>query len=520
MECEQKELRVYRKGKDILDQFYLDEDFNVPDMKRDVQLVILAEGKVSVEELKRVENYIRVSGKIIFKVLYVTDEGERKITSLDGKLPFEEMVYTEEEPEENLFVKSAETEISVHVIHSRKLNIKACIDLTVSSDGSRDEELMLNVEDGGEILHKRYKDYKVLKLDAIKKDTYRIKEEFSIGGTKETLGSLLWSDVICRKLDTRITEDEILLQGELLVFAFYESVDEKMDWIEHCVPFQGKINCYGATDSMYHEIYPDINDILIEMRMDEDGEMRVLFVEATLEVRVILYEEEEVKVLDDVYSLNKNCLISREEKKVEKLLMQNHIKCKVSETLSLPEIKDDILQICHSSARIQIDHTEVKEHGIQAEGVLHVNFLYVKPDDKVPFDVWQGMIPFSCLMDSNEISEDMISNLRATVEQLSIGLLGSDEIEVKAVIGIQGFMKRPITIQNIENIVLNPMDIQTQEKMPGIIGYVVKQGDNLWELAKKYNTTMESIAKVNELEKMELKQGQKILIFRENVSIL
>ena len=56
--------------------------------------------------------------------------------------------------------------------------------------------------------------------------------------------------------------------------------------------------------------------------------------------------------------------------------------------------------------------------------------------------------------------------------------------------------------------------------MPGIVGYVVKQGDNLWELAKKYNTTMESIAEVNELEKMELKQGQKILIFRENISIL
>lgn len=520
MECEKKEFRVYRQGKDILDQFYLDEDFNVPDMKRDVQSVILAEGKVRIEDMKRVENYIRVSGKINFKVLYVTDEGETKITSLDGKLPFEEMVYIEEEPGENLFVKSAEAEISVHAIHSRKLNVKACIDLIVSSDGSGEEELILNVEDDGEILHKKYKDYKILQLDTIKKDTYRIKEEFSIGGTKETIGSLLWSDVICRKLDTRITGDEILLQGELLVFVFYESIDEKTDWIEHCVPFQGKINCYGATDSMYHEIYPDINDIEIEIRMDEDGEMRVLFVEATLEVRVVLYEEDAVKVLEDVYSLNKNCLISREEKKFEQLLMQNHIKCKVSEKLSLPEIKDDILQICHSSARIQIDHTEIKERGILAEGVLHVHFLYVKPDDKVPFDVWQGMIPFSCLMESNETSEDMISNLHGTVEQLSIGLLGSDEIEVKAVIAIQSFMKKPVTIRNIENIVLEPMDFQAQEKMPGIVGYVVKQGDNLWELAKKYNTTMESIAEVNELEKMELKQGQKILIFRENISIL
>lgn len=520
MECEKRGFIVYQQGEDIQDQFYLDEDFNVPDMKRDVQSVIMSEGKVCVEEMKRVENYIRVNGKLEFKILYVTDEGERKITSLEGKIPFEEMVYTEKEPCENLFMKSAGAEVSVQVIHSRKLNVKACIDLLLSSDGRREEELLVNIETNGNALHKRYKEQKILRLEGIKKDTYRIKEEFSIGGTKETIGNLIWTDVICRKLDTRVTADEILMQGELLVFAFYESVDGKTDWIEQCIPYQGKINFYGATDSMYHEIYPGINDISIDIRMNEDGEMRVLYVEATLEMRVILYEEETVNVLDDIYSLEKDSMISREEKKLEKLLMQNHIKCKVSEKLSLPEIKDDILQICHSSARIQIDQTKIAEQGIFAEGTLHVNFLYVKPNDEIPFDVWQGMVPFNCLIESNEISEDMMCNLQGTVEQLSIGLLGNDEIEVKAVAAIWGFMKKPVLIQNIENVAFRELDMKEQEKMPGIIGYIVKNEDNLWDLAKKYKTTMESIAEVNHLDKMELKRGQKILIFRENISIL
>ena len=408
----------------------------------------------------------------------------------------------------------------MHVIHSRKLNIKACIELLVSSDGNGQEEFLEDVRDQDTDLYKRFREHKVLSLDTIKKDTYRIKEDFSIGGTKETIGTLLWSDVILRKLDTRIAEDEILLQGELLVFALYESVDGKTDWIEQCIPYQGKISCYGEGDAMYHEIYPDIKDVVLEVRMDEDGEMRTLYVEATLEMRVILYEEATINLLDDLYSLEKDCLISREEKKMEQLLMQNHSKCKVSEKLSVPEIKDDILQICHSSARIQIENTKVQEQGVLAEGILHVKFLYVKPDDKVPFDVWQGMVPFSCLLESNETSEDMICHLHGTVEQLSIGLLGSDEIEVKAVVAIQSFMKKPAVIQNIESITLKPVELRTQEKMPGIIGYIVNQGDNLWELAKKYHTTIESIMEVNDLDKMELKCGQKILIFKENVSIL
>jgi LysM repeat protein len=56
--------------------------------------------------------------------------------------------------------------------------------------------------------------------------------------------------------------------------------------------------------------------------------------------------------------------------------------------------------------------------------------------------------------------------------------------------------------------------------MPGVIGYIVKAKDDLWSLAKKYRTTKESIMEVNELEDENLKVGERILIFRENMSIL
>ena len=52
--------------------------------------------------------------------------------------------------------------------------------------------------------------------------------------------------------------------------------------------------------------------------------------------------------------------------------------------------------------RIQVEHTETVEQGVLVEGVLHVSFLYVTSDDEIPFDVWQGMIPFSYVMESNE----------------------------------------------------------------------------------------------------------------------
>ena len=58
------------------------------------------------------------------------------------------------------------------------------------------------------------------------------------------------------------------------------------------------------------------------------------------------------------------------------------------------------------------------------------------------------------------------------------------------------------------------------EKQPGIVGYIVKEGDTLWDLAKRYGTTGERILEMNDCEKNGLKSGDKILIFKESLSIL
>ena len=57
-------------------------------------------------------------------------------------------------------------------------------------------------------------------------------------------------------------------------------------------------------------------------------------------------------------------------------------------------------------------------------------------------------------------------------------------------------------------------------RIPGIIGYTVKEGEELWDLAKRYHTTMERVKEVNGLETDVIKEGDRILIFKEKMSIL
>lgn len=192
----------------------------------------------------------------------------------------------------------------------------------------------------------------------------------------------------------------------------------------------------------------------------------------------------------------------------------------MTERLSLPEIKDDILQICHSSGVVQVDHTEVTGEGVRVEGVLHLSFLFVKSNDAVPFDTWQGMVPFSYLIESNTTTQDLKYDITSMLEQLSVSLLGGDGIEVKAVLAFHSFLRRAVSAWMITDLQLEKIPIEEIEKRPGIIGYIVKENDELWSLAKRYCTTVEGIMEVNEMAEPVIKQGDRLLIFKENMSIL
>ena len=76
MELVKKPIHYVKEGRRIFDQFYLDEDYNVPDSRDDVRRIIQGTGEVKVEDIRLVENYVRITGKVYFQILYVTSSAD------------------------------------------------------------------------------------------------------------------------------------------------------------------------------------------------------------------------------------------------------------------------------------------------------------------------------------------------------------------------------------------------------------------------------------------------------------
>ena len=206
MEIITKQIETNQRVRILWNQFVLDEDFNVPDNKRDMKRIITSEGKVRIESVKSVENYVKVNGKLEFQVLYVGEGLEGTISSLEGKIPFEEMVYTEN-TSGDCEVRVLRVDLQASMIHSRKIRLKALLELEVETEKELVAKIPLDVE-GENPLFKKKSELELLLLHTKKHDTYRIKEEITLPGTKETIGTILWTDISNRKLDTKLEEDD------------------------------------------------------------------------------------------------------------------------------------------------------------------------------------------------------------------------------------------------------------------------------------------------------------------------
>lgn len=349
-----------------------------------------------------------------------------------------------------------------------------------------------------------------------RKDTYRVKETIALSGNKPNIDNILWSEMRLCSSACRPMDGKVRLEGELIVFVIYdgEGENDTIQWLEESVPFSGELELAEAVEEMIPQISMRLVHKDIEAKPDYDGEMRELEIDAVVELDMKLYEEEEVELLSDLYSTNREIVLETEEACFDKILTKNLCKCKVAEKVEVSH-SDRILQICHSEGNVKIDETEISNDELNIEGVLEVKLLYLTADDSEPIQSSTEVVPFHYTAEAKGITPESIYQMNTGLDQMTAVMIGGDMVEIKAVINLDLLVLQPVCQPVIASASEEPMDLQKLQKMPGIVGYIVQPGDSLWKIAKKFHTTVENIMETNGLTSDIIKPGDKLILVKE-----
>lgn len=516
-------------------QITLDDDYNVPDYRPDIVKVLKEKGELHFDEAKAAAGAAWLKGRLVFRVLYRSDQENGKISCLKGEIPFQEKLNMDGVQEYDVIQASGEIEdLTIGVIHSRKISVRAVILLKTEEPQEKEDELCVGIEadDGCE---KRYRNTNILQLLCMKRDQCRQKSEITLPSSKPNVQEILWKSLEIRNLDTKMGQDGVKLSGEVLISVLYQEEEEtdRVQWYETVIPLDCGVECDAGTEAdIIYKVKARPASMELEVKPDYDGEERVLVLELVMNLDIRVWKEQEISMLEDVYSLKQEIIPVCTGVTLHHISVKNDSQCRLTEQMELAESQEKILQICSCEGTVHLESTELTEQGVRAEGILVTELLYITTDDQMPIGSAREIYPFEQLIEipqqtarteRNKLEElealerknKLQTELDCRISQLSAVMLDQDHVEIKAVIGLDLLAFEQEQIDNITDTREEPLDMEQLQKRPGLVGYIAKDGDSLWSIAKENHTTVEDILRDNHRTDEDLRRGEKILIVKK-----
>lgn len=296
-------------------QFTLDGDYNLSEHSPDIEKMIYSNGTIEIREIESMIGRGGVKGALRFQLLYMTPLSGYPISALKGTVEFDESIYDEcIQPSDNIRIKAKLEDLNISVINSRKLSIRAIysLDLVVCKEDNMEGAVELANEDS---VQTQVEQINMSTMTVNKKDIYRKKQEFVLPTGKPDIHKILWWTVQMTNSSIRLLEEEIAVTGKINYFILYTTNEEHMpvQYFEVNEQLGEKIPCEEICEDMIPDISIAIANKQLHIKPNEEGDNRILEAEITFDLDIRAYEDQQIKLLKDVYSPSSELDIVREE---------------------------------------------------------------------------------------------------------------------------------------------------------------------------------------------------------------
>ncbi len=500
-------------------QMTIEEDINVPDAKGDCLTILLKNAVLHVDETRAGRDQAVVKGSLQYQILYEMGGGSR-LEQLVGELPFEEVIHVNgATPGDLALAKGIIEDFKVSMINTRKLAIQSVVMLKVCMHQQLEEEWTDNIVNCGTGVERRFETREVTQLCQKKSDVFRVKEEIELPGGYPAMQNLLWKHVSLGELEARPMDGRVSLKGELNCYFIYmaQGVTQAVKMLSKKVPFHGLIECSGCGGDMNVNVMPALNQCTAEIKPDLDGEDRVIYLEAVLDMQLRVYSDEQVSLLQDMYGTSQE--IEPEEKAIHipEVYLSGEGKCKLKQSHRLKEGASKAVQLLHTCGTVFQDSESWEDNKLHLMGSVQFQILYLTGDEEMPYAVTECMVPYSLEMEANLASENPekpVILIEPRMEQAEASLVDSEEMELKGIIAFSVLAFGSSTYQCVGGAQCKPLDTAKFAALPGMVVCFADRDTPLWDYGKRYYMPVEEMKRLNNITGDQLKAGERMLLVK------
>lgn len=506
MECNQQQTMV-AATKTLYENFLeekCESDLLIPDYYPAAEKIIQCSAVPTITRKEVEGDRLSLEGNCRFSIIYQGEE-DGGIKALSETVPFSESFPLKEmgeQPWTQTIVRVSGT--SCRLLNPRKISARANVSIALKVKAQRMIDTIEEIDcSEAEALFEPATVYTVLEHVA---DTTKVQGEIEVHADIQDI--LKTEGSICVK-DVKLLPGKAIVKGvaDLYVLFTPESDPSKVESTSTAIPFSQILELQQQDDRGMMEASSVIQSLRTDVEADDSGKNRLISITASLLTEGELYENRDHLLLADVYSNRYPLETQAGQLSVEEMTEQNELSETLSHQLQLDTADVEVIQALGTPV---IQKITGQDKTLSVEGILDVSMFIREGDHYRSID--KGL-PFTLKKELKQLHGHMRCEVRPCVLGMSWSM-GGEQVELKTEMSCSMMIFSRKTFDVISEVEVDVEHPLEQERFAPLVVYYGEKGERLWDIARKYATSVAAIKSINDLNRDVLENKQLLLISR------
>lgn len=483
----------------------LDVDITLPDYCPDIQRILKCNVTANIISVQNNSGRVTADVNAVVRLVYIGENG--KIAGYEQSYPIQKYVESNKiSNDSSVKVNVCNDYVNCRAVNPRRADIKAMLTFIFKAYNKTDDNILTDADGSGVQMMKE--DYNFASLSGICEKMFSMNEVIEIPEQKNSISQIINISSFAMINESKIINNKALIKGDCSIRINYISDnDEAIDCVEHSMPISQIIETDGLNENNICNITVKVCSCEAIPKSDSSGNMRLIDLNARLNAFVVSYEEIPVSLISDAYSTEygtnntfKNMEISEYKDKVNSSFTNKVVLESIGVSV------DDVMAAWCSDLKFVFSP---KNNGLLISGTYQANVIYRDSEGKT--DIIQKIVDYEYLSGSDFKSENILCIGNAQITASSCAVTGDSRLELKTEIYFSGIILSKYNKRYIGSISLNDEMIKNKKSYALTI-YFCNDGEDIWNIARRYNTTVDAIMNENDLSERIIHKGRMMLI--------
>lgn len=483
----------------------VESDITLPDYCPDIMRIIRCTIAPGITNSKLIGDRATADGNAKIRILYADEKNN--FFCYDQDYPFSKYAELNSTFDGAFLSCSAKSEyVNCRAVSKRRVDVHGAISIRFKVLGNKSKTLISDA--CGEGVQLKRKGLDIDDVVAVSVKSFEVPQVENVGDSNGGIGKVIDAFASPILNESKIIKGKTLLKGELAVRVVYCSDSGNNETYTLCcnIPFNEIVEAADVTDECRIDVKMYVTRISAEPKTDNDGEYRYMNINAEVLAQVTAYKKQSIRVVADAYSTENEIETKYtpiEFMKLESVVNESMI-CKQSlDVSSMSPKKLYAFTVSPPESRCVAEKDK-----IVIKGKIPVNLIVIDEDG----------VPASCEREAEfefskpfEESEGFSCNPQVSIGGCAVNLTGDGKADFKAELFISASVSKCV-----KEKVLTSLELEEgkgkKDRKPSVVIYFCSGGESVWEIARKYNTTVEEIMQENDLNADFLENKRMLLI--------